>query len=68
MTIEKTADALLITLPLDTDEKDLKRFLNYFRYKELTKNSKATKRDVDELIELVNQSMTKKFLEKRKLN
>jgi hypothetical protein len=68
MTIERTEDAILVKLPLDTDEKDLKRFLNYFRYRELTKNSKATQGDADELAKLVNKSMTEKFLNIRKSN
>lgn len=65
MTIERTEESLLVRLPLDTDENDLLRFLNYFRFKELTKNSNATQKDADELAKLVNKSMTEKFLKSR---
>lgn len=68
MTIERTAEEFVVKFPLDTDEEDLKRFLNYFRYRALTKNSKATQEDADELAKLVNKSLTEKYFNNRKSN
>lgn len=68
MILERTEDEILIRLPLETDENDLKRFIDFFKYKELTKNSKATQNDANELAKAANRSMMKKIIKDRKIN
>ena len=49
MTIERTADAIIVKLPTNTDIEEIQRFLNYLRYKEIVAKSQATQDDVDKL-------------------
>ena len=56
MTIERTDDAIIVTLAIDTNIDEIQRFLNYLRFKELTAQSQATQADADELAESVNKS------------
>ena len=56
MTIERTDDAIIVTLAIDTNIDEIQRFLNYLRFKELTAQSQATQADADELAKSVNKS------------
>ena len=49
VTVERTSDAILIKLPLDTDVSDIQNVLNYFEYVSLVSKSQATQEDVVEL-------------------
>jgi hypothetical protein len=60
MTIERTADAIIVKLPTNIDIETIQRFLNYLRYKELVAKSVATQEDVDELAKEVNKSWWEK--------
>ena len=60
MTIERTADAIIVKLPTNIDIEEIQRFLNYLRYKEVVSKSKATQEDVDELAREVNKSWWEK--------
>ncbi|MBL7790898.1 MAG: hypothetical protein JNK77_01145 [Saprospiraceae bacterium] len=54
MTIERTADAIVIKLPLDFNIEEIQRFFDYLRYKELVSKSKATQEEIDNLAKEVN--------------
>ncbi|GAB4488650.1 MAG: hypothetical protein OHK0019_05200 [Saprospiraceae bacterium] len=60
MTIERTADAIIIKLPTNINIEEIQRFLDYLRYKEITAKSKATQADADELAKAVNKSWWEK--------
>ena len=60
MTIERTADAIIIRLPTNVDVEAIQRFLNYLRYKEIVANSTATEVDVEELAKAVNNTWWEK--------
>ena len=60
MTVERTADAIIVKLPINVDVEGIQRFLNYLRFKEITAKSKATQADADELAKSVNKSWWEK--------
>lgn len=62
MTIEQTADAIIVRLPvnINLNIEEVQRFLNYLRYKELISQSKATQEDVDKLAKEVNKGWWEK--------
>ncbi len=47
--VERTSDAIVLKLPLDTNAKDIQRVLNYFEYLDLVGKSKATAEQIDAL-------------------
>ncbi|MGB0931137.1 MAG: hypothetical protein ACPGVB_10195 [Chitinophagales bacterium] len=47
--VEKTEDAVVIKLPLNTKASDIQNVVNYFKYVELVGKSKATQEQIDEL-------------------
>lgn len=49
MVIERTSDEIIFRLPADTDIFAIQRFLNYLRYKESIKESKATEEQAQSL-------------------
>lgn len=55
MTIKRTGEAIIVTLPLDIETENLQRFLDYLRYKEIVAKSKATQEDADELAREINK-------------
>ena len=55
MTIERTADAIIVKLPTNINIEEIQRFLDYLRYKELVAKSKATQEDVEKLAREVNK-------------
>lgn len=50
MTIERTANEVIVRLSPSLDVKELQRLLNYLAYKEATVNSQAVQEDVDTLV------------------
>lgn len=49
VTVERTSEAIIIKLPLDTKVSDVQNILNYFEYVNLVSKSEATQEDIDEL-------------------
>lgn len=60
MTIERTANEIILKLPVNTSIEEIQRFLNYLHYKEIVSSSKATQEDVDQLAREVNKNWWKK--------
>lgn len=60
MKVERTAEELIIKLPLNFNIEEVQRFINYLRYKEIVGKSKATQEDVDELAKSTNKSWWEK--------
>jgi len=60
MTIERTAENIVVTLPASFDIKEIQRFLDYLRFKEIVAKSKATQKEIDELARVVNKSWWEK--------
>jgi hypothetical protein len=60
ITIERTADAIIVKLPPNINIEEIQIFLNYLRYKEIVAKSKATQEDVDQLAREVNKSWWEK--------
>jgi len=55
MFIERAAKEIIIRLPANVDAEDLQEFLDYARYKELTKGYKVPQKAVDILAADVNR-------------
>jgi hypothetical protein len=55
MTIERTAEAIIVKLPTNINIEEIQRFLNYLRYKKVVAKSKATQDDIDKLAREVNK-------------
>ena len=60
MTIERTAENIVVTLPASFDIKEIQRFLDYLHFQEIVAKSKATQKEIDELARLVNKSWWEK--------
>jgi hypothetical protein len=60
MTIERTADAIIVKLPTNINIEEVQRFLSYLRYKEIVASSTATQDEIDELARDVNKSWWEK--------
>ena len=60
MTIERTAESIIVTLPASFDISEIQRFLGYLRFKEIVSKSKATQIQIDELAREVNKSWWQK--------
>lgn len=56
MLIERTNTEIIIRLPLSVKTKDLKDFLNYARYIELTSRFKVSQKEVDKLANEINKN------------
>lgn len=65
MNIERTSTEIIIKLPATTEIADLQRFLDYLSYKQVTKKSKASQKDVDLLAKEAKSSWWKKNRENR---
>jgi len=65
MILERTKDEILIRLPANMDITELQNMLDYLDYKEKTAESKATQKQVDELVQTVNQKIWTKFKAQR---
>jgi uncharacterized protein YbcV (DUF1398 family) len=65
MIIERTSKEVVFRLPSTTKLEDLQEIANLFAFKEISRNSKATQKDVDELVKKVKKgrwAKTKKKL------
>ncbi len=60
MTIERTTESIIVTLPANFDVTEIQRFLDYLRFKEIVSKSKATQEEIDQLAKSVNKSWWKK--------
>ena len=60
MFIERTAKEIIIRLPVSVDADDLQEFLDYARYKELTRGYKVPQRTVDNMAADVNRKWYRK--------
>ncbi len=49
ISVERTDEAILVKLPLDTQSIDIQQMLNYFEYVQLASQSKATQEQIDDL-------------------
>ena len=55
MIIEQTSKEIIFRLPLNTNLKDLQELANLFTYKEIAQKSKATKKDVNDLVKIIKK-------------
>ncbi len=56
MVIERNNKEVIIKLPASVNTDDLQDFIDYARYKELTSNSKASQKGIDELSTKINRN------------
>lgn len=56
MYIERTNNEIIIRLPSIINTEGLQRLVDFLTYKEITANSKAKQKDVDELASEVNRT------------
>ena len=50
MIIERTSEEVLFRLPLSTKLKDLQQIADLFTFKEISRKSKASQKEVDDLV------------------
>jgi hypothetical protein len=55
VSVERTEEAILIKLPLDTEASDIQRVLNFFEYVDLVSGSQAKQDDIDTLAREANK-------------
>ena len=55
MIIERTSKEVVFRLPSTTKLEDLQEIANLFAFKEIAHNSKATQKEVDELVKKVKK-------------
>ena len=55
MIIERTSKEVVFRLPSTTKLEDLQQIANLFAFKEISPNSKAIQKDVDELVKRVKK-------------
>ena len=60
MTIQRRGDELIIKIPKNINLEGLQRLIDFIEYNQLTINSIAKQKDVDELSSEVNKSWWKK--------
>ena len=60
MVIERTKKEIIIRIPSDIGIDDLQDLADLFRYKEITKKSKAKQSDVDNLVSLIKKGRWEK--------
>ncbi len=60
MIIERTSKEVLFRLPSSTKLEDLQEIANLFAFKEISSKSKATQKDVDELVKKVKKGRWEK--------
>lgn len=49
LVVERTNDAFILRLPLDTDIQSLQRVIDYLKFKEIIKNSEGTEEEANRL-------------------
>lgn len=65
MIIERTSEEVVFRLPATTKLEDLQEIANLFAFKEISQKSKATQKDVDDLVKKIKKgrwAKTKKKL------
>ena len=55
MTIERTSKEIVFRLPSSTKLEDLQDIANLFTFKEISRKSKATQKDVDDLVKKIKK-------------
>lgn len=55
MIIERTSNEIIFRLPTSTKLEDLQEIANLFAFKEIAKKSKATQKDVDDLVQKIKK-------------
>lgn len=55
MIIERTSNEVVFRLPSSTKLEDLQAIANLFSFKEISRKSKASQKDVDELVKKVKK-------------
>ncbi len=55
MQIERTKDEVIFRLPADIGIEDLQALIDFYEYTQITKKSKATQQDVDDLVKEVKK-------------
>ena len=55
MIIERTAKEIVFRLPASTKLEDLQDIANLFTFKEISRKSKATQKDVDDLVKKIKK-------------
>lgn len=55
MIIERTSNEILFRLPSSTKLDELQAIANYFEFREVARKSKATQKQVDELVKKVKK-------------
>lgn len=60
MIIERTDKEILIRIPNSIGIKGAQRIIDYIRYQEITSNSKAKQKDIDELADEINRDWWEK--------
>lgn len=56
MTVERTADEIIVRLPSSMNIEEIMAFLSYLRFKEITQQSQATQEDADRLAKSANHN------------
>lgn len=56
MTVERTADEIIVRLPSSMNIEEIIQFLSYLRFKEITQQSQATQEDADRLAKEANHN------------
>jgi hypothetical protein len=64
MIIERTSKEVLFRLPANTKLEDLQELANLFAFKEVSKNSKASQKSVDELVKKIKKGRWEKTKKK----
>ncbi len=60
MIIERTSKEVLFRLPASTKLEELQEIADLFSFKEISKNSKATQKDVDVLVKKIKKGRWEK--------
>lgn len=60
MVIEQTANEIIFRLPNTTPLDDLQNLADYLRYREISKKSKATEKDLEELVKSTKKGRWKR--------
>ena len=64
MTIERTSEEIIFRLPSSIKIEDLQDIANLFTFKEISRNSKATQKNVDDLVKVIKKGRWVKTKEK----
>ncbi|HEY5391357.1 MAG TPA: hypothetical protein VIJ57_04525 [Hanamia sp.] len=64
MTIERTSEEIIFRLPSSIRIEDLQDIANLFTFKEISRNSKATQKNVDDLVKVIKKGRWVKIKEK----